>query len=104
MCQTITQITCEKLIDILKNAKINENGITLMTNDYLLVFKTFAEKLEPIFFNKVNEIRFLVELFSQKKEDIDSFVQEINVGENNKSVYDSELLKILVKKRKALKK
>lgn len=104
ICQLITQITVEKLIDVLKNAKISEVGVNFLTNDFLLVFKTFAERLEPQFFNKINELRFLVEIFTHKKEDVDIFVSEINVGENNKSVYDPELLKILVKKRKALKK
>jgi hypothetical protein len=101
----ITQITCEKLIDVLKNAKITEIGVTVLCNDYKVMISFFSQYMEPQFFNKLIEVKELADIFSQKKEDLDAFIDDvINLGENKRQMYDNELLKIIVKKRKALKK
>lgn len=94
----------EKMIDILKNAKLSQHGIKVLKADFQRIFKTFCEYLDEFFYNQVGDIVFLVEIFSTPKEAVDTFISSINTEiENRRFKYDPELLKILIKKRKGLK-
>ena len=104
ICQTVTKTISDKLIDILKNAKISKEGALLLKADYKLVFKTFAEKLDEKFYMQIHDVIFLVEIFSTSSDALDSFNDTFNSeGENKKRKYDQELIKIIIKKRKAIK-
>ena len=104
ICQTVTKTISDKLIDILKNAKISKEGTLLLKADYKLVFKTFAEKLDEKFYMQIHDVIFLVEIFSTSSDALDSFNDTFNAeGENKKRKYDQELIKIIIKKRKAIK-
>jgi len=102
--QTITKTVSDKLIDILKNAKISKEGTMLLKSDFKLVFKTFAEKLDEKFYIQIHDVIFLVEIFSTSSDALDTFNETFNPeGENKKRKYDPELIKIIIKKRKGLK-
>lgn len=103
MFQLITKTLTEKMIDILKNAKFTENGIKILKNDYQRIFKVYCEYLDEFYYNQISEVVFLVELFVMPREDVESFIQTINLNNKGNSKYDPELLKVLAKKRKGLK-
>jgi len=91
----------DKMIEILKNAKLNDNGIKLLYNDFTTLTKLSCEYMYETFYNQINYIKYLVEMFNIPKEGVDTFVEGLMCEEKFK--YDGELLKILVKKRKGLK-
>jgi hypothetical protein len=98
ICQLFTNIMYEKLIDIIKNAKINEQGVKVLKADFQKIFKTFAERLDEFYYAQLHNIVYLVEIFTTPREAIDTFLDTLK-GDK----YDPELLKILVKKRNSLK-
>jgi hypothetical protein len=99
--QLITKTIIEKMIDVLKNARFSEYGVKVLKADFQRIFKTFCEYLEEYYYNQINDIVFLIEIFSTPKESVDSFIDTISTDMEKK--YDVELLKMLVKKRKNLK-
>jgi hypothetical protein len=103
ICQALTKTISDKLIDILKNAKITKEGTILLKADFKLMFKIFAEKLDEKFYMQIHDVLFLVEIFSTSSDALESFNDTFNAeGENKKRKYDPELIKIIIKKRKAL--
>jgi hypothetical protein len=91
------------MIDILKNARLSENGLKILRADFQYIFKLTCEFMDEMFYNQIAEILYLVEIFTIPKEEIDDFVNSLKEGESKKQKYDPELIKILAKKRKALK-
>ena len=96
--QLITKILVDKFIDILKNSKFNEVGIKTMKNDFLKIQNVYNEfNVDSLFYNQINEVIFLIEIFNVSKDSIEEFISSIS------NRYDSELLKLISKKRKSLK-
>jgi hypothetical protein len=91
------------MVDILKNARLSENGIKILRADFRYLFKISCEFMDEIFFTQINDILYLVEIFTIPKDNVDDFIHSLKEGEGMKSKYDPELIKILAKKRKALK-
>jgi hypothetical protein len=87
------------MTEILKNAKLNELGLRILHNDFNAINKVCCEYMYEIFYNQINSINFLVEIFDTPLHQVDDFLEEINKDNN----YDTELLKVLVKKRKTFK-
>jgi hypothetical protein len=96
--QLITKIINDKLTDILKNAKLNENGVKLLKADFQRMLKTFCEGVDEFFFSQIHDTVFLLEIFTTPRDSAETFVDAID-----KNKHDQELLKILIKKRKGLK-
>jgi hypothetical protein len=56
--QLITKIINDKLTDILKNAKLNENGVKLLKADFQRMLKTFCEGVDEFFFLRFMTLYF----------------------------------------------
>jgi hypothetical protein len=92
------------MVDILKNARFSENGLKILRADFQYIFKICCEFMDEMFYNQIAEVLYLVEIFTIQKDSIDDFVTSLKENDNSKkSKYDPELIKVLVKKRKALK-
>jgi hypothetical protein len=91
------------MVDILKNARFSENGLKILRADFQYIFKICCEYMDEMFYNQIAEVLYLVEIFTIQKDSIDEFVNSLKESDNKKSKYDTELIKVLVKKRKALK-
>jgi hypothetical protein len=91
----------DKMGEILKNAKFNEKGIKILYNDFNGINKICCEFMYEFFYNQINYMTYLVEIFNTPLNHIDAFLEELN--KDDKFKYDGDLLKVLVKKRKALK-
>ena len=87
----------DKMIDILKSAKLNEYGVSVLKADFQKISNVFAERLEEFYYNRIFSINYLVEIFTTSKSGIDQFMDGLR-----KDLYDAELLKILLKKRNGL--
>lgn len=94
----LTKMTADKMKDILKNAKINEKGVSLMKNDFQKISNTFAEYTDETFYSKVYDVFFLSEIFTTSKNELESFCQTLEKDDK----YDKDLIRIIQKKRKGL--
>jgi hypothetical protein len=88
------------MIEILKNAKLNEMGVRMLYNDFNSLNKVCMEYMYEIFATQINYITYLVEIFNTPISAVDSFVDNLD---DDKYKYDNELVKVLIKKRKAMK-
>lgn len=94
-----TNMTTEKMKEIMKNVKLTENGVIVMKNDFQKVANMFAECLEEYYYNKIYDILFLSEVFTTSKDELNKFTETLE----KEGKYESDLIKLLIKKRKALK-
>lgn len=94
-----TNMMTEKMKDIMKNAKLTENGVVVMKNDFQKVANMFAECLEEYYYNKIYDVMFLSEIFTTTKDELNKFTQTLE----KEGKYENDLIKLLIKKRKGLK-
>ena len=95
-----TNLTVEKMKDILRNAKMNYDGAILLKNDFNKIAATFAEYTEDIYYNEIYNLIFLTEIFNASDNDVDEIVQKME----QEGKIEIDLIKIAVKKRNAIKK
>ena len=95
-----TNLTVEKMKDILRNAKLNNEGALLLKSDFNKIAGTFAEYTEDIYYNEIYNLIFLTEIFNASDNDVDEIVQKME----QEGKIEIDLIKIAVKKRNAIKK
>ena len=95
-----TNLTVEKMKDILRNAKFNYEGTTLLKNDFNKIAAIFAEYTEDIYYNEIYNLIFLTEIFNASDNDVDEIVQKME----KEGKVEIDLIKIAVKKRSGIKK
>ena len=95
-----TNLTVEKMKDILRNAKFNYEGTTLLKSDFNKIAAIFAEYTEDIYYNEIYNLIFLTEIFNASDNDVDEFVQKME----KEGKVEIDLIKIAVKKRSGIKK
>ena len=95
-----TNTTVEKMKDIIRSAKINNEGVNVMKNDFNKICSTFAEYTEDIYYNEIYNLTFLLELFTSNDAQLNDLVSKL---ETEKKI-ESDLIKLVVKKRNKLKK
>ena len=93
-------LTVEKMKDILRNAKFNYEGTTLLKSDFNKIAAIFAEYTEDIYYNEIYNLIFLTEIFNASDNDVDEFVQKME----KEGKVEIDLIKIAVKKRSGIKK
>ena len=94
-----TNLIVDKMKEILKNCKLNNDGVIVLKNDFQKISNLFAKFTEEYYYNKIYDVVFLTEIFTTRNEDLDEFVKSIN--KDNK--YEPDLIKLVIKKRKGLK-
>ena len=95
-----TNLTVEKMKDILRNAKFNYEGTTLLKSDFNKIAAIFAEYTEDIYYNEIYNLIFLTEIFNASDNDVDEIVQKME----KEGKVEIDLIKIAVKKRSGIKK
>ena len=95
-----TNLTVEKMKDILRNAKMNYDGAVLLKNDFNKIAATFAEYTEDIYYNEIYNLIFLTEIFNASDNDVDEIVKKME----KEGKLEIDLIKIAVKKRNAINK
>ena len=95
-----TNLTVEKMKDILRNAKMNYDGAILLKNDFNKIAATFAEYTEDIYYNEIYNLIFLTEIFNASDNDVDEIVKKME----KEGKLEIDLIKIAVKKRNAINK
>ena len=93
-------LTVEKMKDILRNAKFNYEGITLLKSDFNKIAAIFAEYTEDIYYNEIYNLIFLTEIFNASDNDVDEIVKKME----KEGKVEIDLIKIAVKKRSGIKK
>ena len=93
-------LTVEKMKDILRNAKFNYEGTTLLKSDFNKIAAIFAEYTEDIYYNEIYNLIFLTEIFNASDNDVDEIVQKME----KEGKVEIDLIKIAVKKRSGIKK
>ena len=93
-----TNLTVEKMKDILRNAKLNYEGALLLKSDFNKIAATFAEYTEDIYYNEIYNLIFLTEIFNASDNDMDEIVKKME----NEGKVEIDLIKIVVKKRNAI--
>ena len=94
-----TNLIVDKMKEILKNCKLNNDGVIVLKNDFQKISNLFAKFTEEYYYTKIYDVVFLTEIFTTRNEDLDEFVKSIN--KDNK--YEPDLIKLVIKKRKGLK-
>ena len=95
-----TNLTVEKMKDILRNAKMNYDGAILLKNDFNKIAATFAEYTEDIYYNEIYNLIFLTEIFNASDNDVDEIVKKME----KQGKLEIDLIQIAVKKRTAINK
>ena len=95
-----TNLTVEKMKDILRNAKINFEGALLLKSDFNKIAATFAEYTEDIYYNEIYNLVFLAEIFNASDKDADEIVKKME----KEGKIEIDLIKISVKKRNIIQK
>ena len=95
-----TNLTVEKMKDILRNSKLNYDGAILLKNDFNKIAAIFAEFTEDIYYNEIYNLIFLTEIFNATDKDVDEIVQKME----KEGKIEIDLIKIVVKKRNAFQK
>ena len=95
-----TNLTVEKMKDILRNAKMNYEGAILLKSDFNKMAAVFAEYTEDIYYNEIYTLIFLTEIFNASDNDVDEIIQKME----KEGKIEIDLIKIAVKKRNAIKK
>ena len=95
-----TNTTVEKMKDILRNSKINNEGVKTMKNDFDKIAGTFGEYTESIYFDDVNAMISLVEILLASDQEVNELVPKLE----REGKIEIDLIKIVVKKRNTLKK
>ena len=96
----LTNLTVEKMKDILRNAKINYNGVILLKSDFNKIAATFAEYTEDLYYNEIYNLIFVNEIFNASDNDIDEIVQKME----KEGKVEIDLIKIVLKKRNNINK
>ena len=94
-----TNLIVDKMKEILKNCKLNNDGVIVLKNDFQKISNLFAKFTEEYYYTKIYDVVFLTEIFTTRNEDLDEFIKSIN--KDNK--YEPDLIKLVIKKRKGLK-
>ena len=95
-----TNTTVEKMKDILRSAKINNEGVNTMKNDFHKIAATFAEYTEDLYYNDIYNVAFLTEILTSQDAELDELVPKLE----REGKVEIDLIKIVVKKRNGLKK
>ena len=95
-----TNTTVEKMKDILRSAKINNEGANTMKNDFHKIAATFAEYTEDIYYNDIYNLIFLTEILNSSDSEVNELVPKLE----REGKVENDLIKIVVKKRNGLKK
>ena len=96
----LTNLTVEKMKDILRNAKINYNGVILLKSDFNKIAATFAEYTEDLYYNEIYNLIFVNEIFNASDNDVDEIVQKME----KEGKVEIDLIKIVLKKRNNINK
>ena len=95
-----TNTTVEKMKDILRSAKINNEGANTMKKDFHKIAATFAEYTEDLYYNDIYNLIFLTEILSSSDVELNELVPKLE----REGKVEIDLIKIVVKKRNGLKK
>ena len=95
-----TNLTVEKMKDILRNAKLNYEGALLLKSDFNKIAATFAEYTEDIYYSEIYNLVFLAEIFNASDNDVDEIVKKME----KEGKIEIDLIKISVKKRNIIQK
>ena len=96
----LTNTTTEKMKDILRGAKINQEGANTMKNDFHKIAATFAENTEDLYYNDIYNLTFLTEILGASDAELNELVPKME----REGKVEIDLIKIVVKKRYGLKK
>ena len=89
-----TNTTVEKMKDILRNSKINNEGVKSMKNDFDKIAGTFGEYTESIYFDDVNAMISLIEILLASDQEINELVPKLE----RQGKFEINLIKIVVKR------
>ncbi len=104
MCDKITRIIGDKLSDILKNAKITDDGLQNLTTDFNSIYDLFCKFLPEKNYLEIQLIVFMKQIFYSPISELESFRMLIKNAEEEKKVkIDPELINLVIKKRKNMK-
>ncbi len=104
ICDKITRSIVEKLSDILKNAKISDEGLQNLNTDFNAIYDLFCKFLPEKNFLEIQLVVFLKQIFFSPVSEIDHFRVLIKSAEDEKKTkLDPELVNLVIKKRKNLK-
>ena len=92
--------TVEKMKDILRSAKVNNEGAFTMKNDFNKIAATFAEYTEDIYYNDIYYLTFLTEILNSSDVELNELVPKME----REGKVEIDLIKIVVKKRNAIQK
>ena len=96
----LTNTTTEKMKDILRNAKINQEGANTMKSDFHKIASTFSENTEDLYYNDIINLTFLTEILGASDAELNELVPKME----REGKVEIDLIKIVVKKRNGLKK
>ena len=92
--------TVEKMKDILRSAKVNNEGAFTMKNDFNKIAATFAEYTEEIYYNEIYYLTFLTEILNSSDVELNELVPKME----REGKVEIDLIKIVVKKRNTIQK
>lgn len=99
--QLLTKTIYDKMIDLLKNSNLGDAGAKSMKIDFNYIFTFFDTKLDKVYSNRIFDALCLVDILMLPEDSVDSYINDLISGEKKR--YDENLLKLLSKRRKALK-
>jgi hypothetical protein len=104
ICDKITRSIIEKLSDILRNAKISDEGLQNLNIDFNSIYDLFCKFLPEKNFLEIQLVVFLKQIFYSPISDIEHFRELIKSAEEEKKTkLDAELVNLIIKKRKNMK-
>ena len=94
----------DKLSDILKNAKISDDGLQNLNSDFAMIYDLFCKFLPEKNYLEIQLVVFLKQIFFHSKNELENFKELVRSTEQEKKIrLDPELISLLIKKRKGLK-
>lgn len=94
----------DKLSDILKNAKISDDGLQNLNSDFAMIYDLFCKFLPEKNYLEIQLVVFLKQIFFHSKNELENFKELVRSSEQEKKIrLDPELISLLIKKRKGLK-
>lgn len=104
MCDKITRSIVDKLSDILKNAKISDEGLQNLNTDFNSIYDLFCKFLPEKNFLEIQLVVFIKQIFNTPISEIEHFKGLIKSAEEEKKTkIDPELVNLVFKKRKNMK-
>lgn len=104
ICDKITRNIQDKLSEILKNAKIADDGLMNLNADFNTVYDLFCKYFPEKNYLEIQLIMILKQIFSSPISEVENFRSLIKNAEDEKKIrLNPDLINIVFKKRKNTK-